>query len=162
MNEIQSVIFEIIYKIASIPNVTKYKSTILYGLTNYVARYSLMNDYYFISKKAKNHILKNKWSINPLSRSKKSIKNGFTYEHPIPSNFITKEILSNPTKEHIKKILTKTDYIAIITQDENKLINLKSSMPKGWCIGDDVWVRYKNSDIKILDKKIKMEGVANR
>ena len=57
MNEIQSVIFEIIYKIASIPNVTKYKSTILYGLTNYVARYSLMNDYYFISKKAKNHIL---------------------------------------------------------------------------------------------------------
>ena len=162
MNETQSILFEIIYKIASIPNISKHKSTVLYGLANYVARYSLMNDHYYISEKAKAHIIKNKWSLNPLSRSKKSIKNGFTYEHPIPSNYITKEILKNPTKEKIKKILTKTDHIAIITQDENKQIKSRSKMPDKWKIGDNIWARYKNTKIKILKAKIKMEGVAHR
>ncbi len=162
MNEVQEVIFEIICKIATIPNVSKYRSTVLYGLTNYIARYSLMNDYYFISEKAKNHIIENNWSLNPLARGKKSIKNGFTYEHLVPSSFVTTEILINPSRENIKQILIKTDFVAIITQDENKNINLQSNMPIGWKIGDDVWVRYKDSNIKILDEKIKMDGVAKR
>ena len=63
-----------------------------------------MSDEYFISKEAKKHILKS-WSINPLTRSIKSKKNGFTYEHVIPSSFVTKEILKNPSKDNIRVVI---------------------------------------------------------
>jgi len=161
MNKTQKTIYEIIYSIASIKNISELGSTVTYGLTNYVARFSLMNDYYFISKEAKKHISKI-WSISPLTRSIKSVKNGFTYEHVIPSSFVTKEILKNPTRNNIKDILIKTDLIAIITQAENKDINLTSSMPENWKIGDSPWARYEDSNITILEEKIKMIGVAKR
>ena len=100
MNKTQEALCEIIYRIASIKNISSFGSTISYGLTNYVARFSLMSDEYFVSKQAKNHILKS-WSINPLTRSIKSKKNGFTYEHVIPSSFVTKEILKNEQTSQI-------------------------------------------------------------
>ena len=161
MNKTQKIIYEIIYSIASIKNISELGSTVTYGLTNYVARFSLMNDYYFIRKEEKKHISKI-WSISPLTRSIKSIKNGFTYEHVIPSSFVTKEILKKPTRNNIKDILIKTDLIAIITQSENKDINLTSSMPENWKIGDSPWARYEDSNITILEEKIKMIGVAKR
>ena len=161
MNKTQEALCEIIYRIASIKNISSFGSTISYGLTNYVARFSLMSDEYFVSKQAKNHILKS-WSINPLTRSIKSKKNGFTYEHVIPSSFVTKEILKNPSKDNIEEVLIATDFVAIITQIENNGINLISKMPEGWKIGDDPWIRYKDSNITILKEKIRMSGVAKR
>lgn len=162
MNDYQFKIFEIICKISSVSDLSKYGATLTYGLTNYVAKYSLMNEEYFISKNAKTHIINNKWNLKPLRRGLKSKRNGFTYEHVIPSSYVSKLILKNPSEENIKFLLKSTDLVIILTHQEHNSIPLKSKMPENWRIGDNEWARYNNTKIEILDEKVKMIGAVAR
>ena len=115
MNELQRVIFEVIVQITSVKDLqnTKYSSDVLYGLHSYVARYSLANDFNLASDKATMQLRKIKAldDRNMLPRSKKSRKNGFTYEHLVPANLISKEILkhrSSPlNKIHVYGVITR-------------------------------------------------------
>lgn len=52
MNELQEVIAEIIFEIIKINKVFKFGDSIKYGIKNFIARYSLASDEYFISIKA--------------------------------------------------------------------------------------------------------------
>jgi hypothetical protein len=45
----------------------------------------------------------------------------------------------------------------VLTQDENKTIELKTKLPKSWSIDDDPFCRYKSTNIE-LDGIVKLCG----
>ena len=82
----------------------------------------------------------------------KSRKNGFTYEHPIPSNRICAEIINNRfNKKLVKKILDWSNHIVVMTTEENnslRKIGLQNNMPEGWLFfKSDVFSRYQNNSL---------------
>ena len=95
MNQLQTQIYQVILAIIRIEEFPEYYKdhTIRYGVLNYVAKYSLAKDEYLISKRAFEHLKLNSFlKQEELRRGLKSRRNGFTYEHPIPSNRISSEI----------------------------------------------------------------------
>ena len=190
MNELQKGIFEVILSILKcdyifsneiIDHEKKRKlidhGSIRYGLLNYVAKYSLANDKYYITNKAfmylkandlldKNEELRRgkKKSVN--SKTKKKYQ--FTYEHPVPSNVISDYlVIHRKDDENIKNILSITDAVTVLTDEEdaelsrNKLID---KMPPGWDIFEgDIFERYKaTKTIEIPNKKINVYGAIKR
>ncbi len=123
--------------------------TIRYGFLNYVAKYSLAKDKYWITEKALQHIKNNNFLKNgSLRRGLKSKKNGFTFEHPIPSNIISRELLENrEDKNKILEILNWSDHIVVITPEEDLALRnagLETKMPDGWkFFADSQFERYK-------------------
>ena len=155
MNELQKKIFNVINAIIEIDDFEEYYKdhTIRYGLMNYVAKYSLAKDKYLITKMCLEH-LENKNFLNKkgLRRGLKSRKNGFTYEHPIPSNRICAEIINNRfNKKLVKKILDWSNHIVVMTTEENnslRKIGLQNNMPEGWLFfKSDVFSRYQNNSL---------------
>ena len=187
MNDLQKYLFEVIKSMVLNRILNKEISTpsgkikminhgaIRYGFLNYVARFSLANDEYLITKDAKD-LLYTKKLINEkgLLRLKKSKKNGFTYEHPVPSNVIGDLLIHNSKSEKdIKEILIKTDKVVVLTNNENARLSLRklnSSMPQGWkyknALNDDseFFARYKIANIEIPkpSSKIKVYGALAR
>lgn len=151
MNSLQEKIFKVILSIVQIEDFDKYydEHAIRYGFLNYVAKYSLAKDTYLITDLAKNHLNKNNFLTNKgLRKGQKSKKNGFTYEHPVPSNIIGSEILKHrKDNETVKKILNWTDLITILTTEEDNALSnagLIKNMPEGWrFFKDDPFERYK-------------------
>ena len=98
MNELQEFIFKIIINIFKIDQIEQFYNTseIRYGILNYVAKYSLARDKYYVTNECLEHLYNLKL-INEkgLRRGSKSKKNQFTYEHPIPSNIIADELFKN-------------------------------------------------------------------
>ena len=187
MNDLQKYLFEVIKSMVLNKVLNKEISTpsgkikminhgaIRYGFLNYVARFSLANDEYLITKDARD-LLHSKKIINEkgLLRSKKSRENDFTYEHPVPSNVIGDLLINNSKSEKvIKEILIKTNKVVVLTNNENAKLSkekLNSSMPQGWkyenALNDDTkfFARYEKAKIEIpkLDSKIKVYGALAR
>ena len=110
MNELQQAIYQVIISIfknellsKEFENHEEYRgqkiinnSAIRYGILNYVARYSLANDKYFITDKCLNYL--NELDLindRGLLRGKKGSKYKFTFEHPVPSNIIADLLYEN-------------------------------------------------------------------
>jgi hypothetical protein len=162
MNDLQKVIFNVIVNIANTPDVFKYKNSTLFGLRNYISRYSLGNDKYFVSEKAYSLFDEHKLKL-PLLRSKlRKLKKHFTYEHPVPSSVVLKHIKnSNKTADEIKAILQVADCVTLVTKEEDKLVSKdhKSRMPKGWiCFEGSNFARYEHCVVKIREEKIPVYG----
>lgn len=104
----------------------------------------------------------------PYRRRASFPKKVFTFEHPIPANTIRTElkdlVLKNKaSKEHVAQILLSTDYVVALTQEENKSIKkeFKTKLPKDWKIGDDPFIRYKDTGI-IVSRKVPVRGAIVR
>ena len=182
MNELQEAIYEVIISIFKNKFLSqKFKkhedylnqkiienSAIRYGILNYVAKYSLANDHYFISDKCFNYLKKtNLINKKGLLRGNKGSKYKFTFEHPVPSNIIADLLYQNYSDEKkLKKILKATDIVTIVTYEENEILNkskLTSTMPPNWKIfKSNIFERYLYSGIKIPTKKIKVYGALAR
>jgi len=163
MNKLQKAFIDEIY--FGIKNELKHKTgePLTYRIRNAIAMYSLANDFYYTSQKTLDHIKKLKLNIS--KRSIKGLKNKITYEHAIPTKVILEECLKQPNKKYITDILIKSDYVAILTHEEDKLLNdagFKFKMPDGWNFGDDVYARYKKVGIRLLKKPIRMFGALKR
>ena len=155
MNDLQLKIFTVIKAIIQIDDFDEYYKdhTIRYGVMNYVAKYSLANNKYLITQRCLDHLNQNRFlNHNGLRRGLKSRKNGFTYEHPIPSNRISKEIINERNDiKMVERILKWSDHIVVLTKEEDdsiKKAGFQSKMPEDWTFfEDDVFARYKYSEI---------------
>jgi hypothetical protein len=171
MNKSQRIIFLTIKSIIQNRELSEEdlkNSNIRYNILNLIARWSLANDTYLLTEIARNHLVENKFMQDEkMTRSKKSQKNGFTYEHPVPSNEICELIMKDRFNDDaIKEILFKTNIVTVITKKENDLLNenkLSSKMPIDWCFEtDDMFARYKNSGVEVPTKVIGMSGAIYR
>ena len=182
MNELQEAIFEVLKSIFKNNNLLnrfqkheEYRgqkiienSAIRYGILNYVAKYSLANDEYFITEKCFKYLNQlNFFSKKGLLRSKKGTKFKFTFEHPVPSNIIADLLLENFNDENkLRDILKETDIVTVLTYDEDKILNnsnLTSRMPSDWKIfKNNNFDRYTYAGINIPTRKIKVYGALAR
>ena len=125
MNELQEAIFEVLKSIFKNNNLLnrfqkheEYRgqkiienSAIRYGIVNYVAKYSLANDEYFITEKCFKYLNQlNFFSEKGLLRSKKGTKFKFTFEHPVPSNIIADLLLENFNDENKLRDILKASF----------------------------------------------------
>jgi hypothetical protein len=154
MNYVQKQIYEVICGICRVENIVEYypESVIRYGILNYIAKYSLANDRYFVTKKSLEHLNRlNLLSDKKLRRGVKSTKLQFTYEHPIPAKVIGEELIKHhKDPEAIKRLLCWTDVVTVLTKDENDILNQKfrSEMPPRWKFFEDSqFARYEQSGI---------------
>ena len=182
MNELQEAIYQVIKSIFKNDFFSKrfkehdeYRgqkiienSAIRYGILNYVAKYSLANDEYFITEKCFEYLAKlNLICDKGLLRSKKGTKFKFTFEHPVPSNIIADLLLDNYNDEvKFKEILKETDIVTVLTYDEDEILNkskLTSRMPSYWQIfQNNSFERYTYAGINIPTRKIKVYGAIAR
>ena len=138
MNDLQNFILKIIINLFNIDQIEQFykRSEIRYGILNYVAKYSLARDKYYITKDCLDHLNRlNLITEKGLRRGSKSKKNQFTYEHPIPSNVIAYKLFENrENPEIIKKILIWSDVVTVLTSKEDELLmkNYRSKMPSQW------------------------------
>ena len=181
MNELQNNIYKVIVSIIETDGIFENfqdkknyglqriidNSSIRYGILNYVAKYSLANDKYFITSKCFDHITKlGLVRKGRLLRGNKGQKNQFTFEHAVPSNVIADEVMKNiRNKNKIKDILDKTDLVTVITYEENDLINktgYNQEMPNDSLVEGDMFARYKLSGVEIPTRKIEVYGAIKR
>ena len=181
MNDLQKNIYKVIVSIIETNGILKKfedkknyghdkiidNSAIRYGILNYVAKYSLANNSYFITSKCYDQI--NNLGLlkeGKLLRSKKGSKNGFTFEHPVPSNVIADEVIKNiGNNNKIMKILRETDLVTVISYDENNKINksgYRQEMPEDSLIQKDMFARYKLSGVEVPTRKIDVYGAIER
>jgi hypothetical protein len=162
MNETQKLLLECIYSLSNIAEIFARGDT-TYGLKNYIARYSLASDKYFISQKAFNEF-KRLDIKSPMTKSSID-KEKFIYEHPIPASFVMRQIEgSDKSKESILKILDYSDCVTILLQEEDKTLGKKyaSKMPKNWSMGDDPHERYHVIGIELANEVWSMKGAIKR
>ena len=164
MNELQTVIFEIIFRIVNVENIFNYGQSTTYGLKNYIARYSLAADQYFISEEAL-ELFKSLQISTPLTRSAIN-KKMFTYEHAIPASYISKLIQqSDLSRESVAELLKLSDCVSIITKEEDKLLAKKYAykMPE-FCevLNESPFQRYKEVEIKLSELKWSVKGSLKR
>ena len=166
MNAIQSEVFEAIMALASIPGFESLyeKSHFRYGFLNYIAKYSLARDTYLATDSALEHILQGKFldSLGRLRRGLKCRKNGFTYEHPVPSNVIGAEIAkSEKSRASVSKILSWSDCIVILTSKEDSLLRESGygvSQVNGWkYFESSQFSRYFASGICSIPPTVELE-----
>lgn len=182
MNELQENIFKVIKSIIQTEGLQNNFSSnsqwrgqkiinhaaVRYGILNYVAKFSLANDTYLITKRCKKHLIEQGLLKNGrLRRGKKGRKNKFTFEHPIPSNVISDLVLSHRNDEKmIKKILLKTDLVTVLTYEENSILDknlLASKMPTNWSLNTgDFFARYTSSNLEIPTDRIEVYGAIAR
>lgn len=165
LNNLQEIYLKIIHSLMNIDGMFDHGAATQYGLLNYIAKYSLANDTYYISKLARSLVI----GEEPFSRKKSFPKSSkvdlartFTFEHPIPVNQIRNFLLKTDRSiDSVRQILDATNYVVVLTQLENKSIKLKTKMPNLWKIGDDPFIRYKNTEIE-LDGIVKIKGAIIR
>ena len=150
MNLLQKDLYTVICSIVKIDGFDRmYEDhTIRYGLLNYIAKYSLAKDTYLATESSLEYLNQSGFlSDGKLRRGLKSQKNKFTYEHPVPSNEIGREIVNNRhDMVQIAKILDWTDRVTILTTEENERFRpfrLTQKMPDGWkFFSDNQFDRY--------------------
>ena len=182
MNELQEAIFEVLKSIFKNNNLLnrfqkheEYRgqkiienSAIRYGILNYVAKYSLANDEYFITEKCFEYLTNlNLINEKGLLRGKKGTKFKFIFEHPVPSNVIADLLLENYHDEtKFRDILKETDIVTVLTYEEDEVLNkskLTSRMPSKWQIfRNNSFERYSYAGISIPTRKIKVYGALAR
>lgn len=162
MNDLQRVIFEIIFQIANTPGAFDHGDSVLYGLKNYIARHSLANDTYFVSEKAFAQFPNYSLSL-PLRRSKiGNLKKHFTFEHPVPASMVAAQIRdSGRSLEEIDRILNFADCVTLVTKEEDRLIgeSFISTMPDGWQYHHgSCFARYEHCAVNLRAEKIPVFG----
>ncbi len=170
MNSLQEKYSKIICALLNVVDIDYFNGDLGYGLSNYIAKFSLAKDYYYISNQAL-AIISNLYEERP-NRLIRSAKQGeeFTYDHAIPVNIIKRELLSLPLKtlEEVQTILSLSDYVMIITKEENRLLNfsgLKENLPLGIQLRDNInpFVRYQEIQINYnTEETINMFGAIIR
>ena len=168
MNKLHKTYLNCIYALVNVDGIFDHGADTQYGLMNYIAKFSLANDEYQISRLARSYLkgqepyIRNK-TIFPKNNTSEP-ERSFTFEHPIPSSVI-RDLLreSSRSLDDVEKILLQTSYIVVLTQSENKLIKseYRSKMPRGWVLGDDPYARYVDTPIQ-LDGVIKVRGAIVR
>jgi len=164
MNELQQAYVKIIVALSNIPEIWEFGGDTLYGLSNYIAKFSLASDEYWVSQRGFEELERQGLSLSPLRRGHVS-KKLCTFEHAVPVSIIRQLIKgSSQTEEYISKILKETNCIVIITQEENKILSkqYRQHMPKNWVLGDgSPFARHEECGIKILGR-IQMTGAIIR
>lgn len=99
-------------------------------------------------------------SPNALELIKQGNTKDLIYEHMIPKELYIQSRCLNAIKQRrplsldaIYNMLNKYWYIALITKEEDKLLNslkLRKQMPEIWD-GEDVLARYKAANIALID-----------
>ena len=163
MNQTQIAIYELI--VDSLDNIERNNpgEIINWVARNLIAKFSLANDYYFITKFTKNQLELS--GIDYRKRANKIKKNNYTFEHPVPSKVVLNELLKVKKDSDRLEILKYSDCVVILSRDEDEKLSsakLKSSMPKNWKYFDNIFARYESIGIDILDEKIKMIGAIKR
>ena len=157
MNQLQVDIFNVITSMIALEGfVRMYQDhTIRYCLLNYIAKYSLARGTYLATEASLDYLDRSGFLRDgKLRRGLKSKKNKFTYEHPIPSNVIGRDIIENRhNKQEIAKILEWSDRVTILTSAENgkfSQFKLTNNMPDGWkFFSGNPFARYLVSGICI-------------
>jgi hypothetical protein len=163
LNKLQNTYLNIIHALINVEGIFDHGSDTQYGLINYIAKFSLGGDSYFISDYAYS-----KLSDESSYRRRGSFpKKIFTFEHPIPANVIRtmlKDLVNEGSSiDKVAEILTSTDYVVALTQEENSRIRkeYKTKLPNDWKLGDDPFVRYKDTGI-VITRKISVQGAIVR
>ena len=136
-----------------------------YGLSNYIAKFSLAKENYRISEEALDLIRCNNQNFNfSLRRSAKQTRL-FTYEHPVPVSIIRSKLLTldYKTLDEVEQILVNSDYVTILTRLEDRelsLNGLKQSMPDNieWTPNTNPFLRYETIGITLSDNLVQMVG----
>lgn len=182
MNELQEAVLDVIVAIFSIEDIHNNfdkdgpwkgqqkirHATIRYGLLNYVAKFSLANDRYFVTEKSKKHLVDNNFLKNGvLRRGDKGKHGGFTHEHPVPANVIADLLYRyRSDKVKIREILLRTDQVTVLTYQENELLSkngFTQAMPSGWNIEDgDIFERYLRSGVEVPTETVAVTGAIAR
>ena len=182
MNELQKGIFEVIKSILSNDYINQtreletgswsepliHNSAIRYGILNYVAKFSLANDNYFITQNCLTHLRKNGLlNSKGLLRAKKGARYKFIFEHPVPSNVIGDLLYANKdNKDMMLKILKETDCVTIMTYEENFVLiknGFADNMPHDWKIlKDDPFARYDACGFDRPETKVPVYGALAR
>jgi hypothetical protein len=155
MNSQQRQISDVLWAILNVDSIEEsfHDSAIRYGILNYVAKYSLARNTYYVTETSLKHLGRLKL-LGPkgLRRGSKSIKNGFTYEHPVPSNVIADQLFSVRTnRELFYRTLAWSDLVTVLTTQEDKELASRyiSSMPDGWAFfADSPFARYEQCEIQ--------------
>ena len=92
-------------------------------------------------------------------------KGRLVYDHAVPFKYVQEELLalSDVTADSVQGVLSKFCAAALITKEENAILNRKgygSAMPEGWD-GTDLLARYKAADIEIVKNAVPLEGVTD-
>ena len=163
MNQTQRAIYELI--VDCLDNIERNNpgEIIKWVARNLIAKFSLANDYYLITKFTKNQLESS--NIDYRKRTNKIKKNNYTFEHPVPSKVVLNELLKVTKDSDRLEILKFADCVVILSGDEDKKLSnskLKSSMPNGWNYFDNIFARYETVGIDILKDRIKMIGAIKR
>ena len=154
-------------------------STNKYGLSNYIAKFSLANTTYLASSRAherlQEHFMMNPQLNNIMRRSHRKQLN-LMFEHVIPVKLIMAEFRSMTDKSlnNVRAVLEGSSYVVILDRDENSILDaeVRSTMPEhinGWFqILKNPFARYDQCNIEMArDERgnhvqIKMTGAILR
>jgi len=125
---------------------------------NQVAMFSNSSDSYHITQKTK-EILESK-NIDITDRRNKSTKNGYTFEHPVPCAVVRNQMANVNTIQEKSDIMLKNNHVVILSSEEDKTLP-RQTMPTDWD-GNDVWARYEEKGLKVMDEKVSMRGPIKR
>jgi hypothetical protein len=171
MNNTQRTYSNIIYALLNIPEVNWNEGNFSYGLSNYIAKFSLAKDHYQISDAAQNLFIQLYNQIpNNLVRSAK-VRNGFTYDHVVPVKLLKEYLLTNVIQyqdiQFIQNTLQVFDKIVIITNEENERLTdcgLRQKLPAYFNVSHIIereishYIRYEHANITISNTNILMTG----
>ncbi len=161
MNDLQKVLFNIIVNIVNTPGVFDYRNDIDKPIRNFISRYSLANDSYYVSESA--YELFDQFNLTlPLRRSKlRKLKEHFTYEHPVPSCVVLGLIKqSNQKPEEVEQFLKIADCVTLVTKKEDRVLNAhRDNMPEEWnYVTCSQFARYDFHELNIRKEKISVIG----
>ena len=125
---------------------------------NQIAMLSNAGDTYYITQKTKDKLDAN--LIDITDRRNKSTKNGYTFEHPVPCAVVRNQMANANTIQEKSDIMLKNNHVVILSSEEDKTLP-RQTMPTDWD-GNDVWARYEEKGLKVMDEKVSMRGPIKR
>ena len=125
---------------------------------NQIAMLSNAGDTYYITQKTKDKLDAN--LIDITDRRNKSIKNGYTFEHPVPCAVVRNQMANVNTIQEKSDIMLKNNHVVILSSEEDKTLP-RQNMPTDWD-GHNVWARYEAAGLQVMDETVSMHGPIRR
>ena len=102
------------------------------------------------------------WSVNAYNqfllmkkqkKSKAECEKNLRHEHVYPQILLIKKLkdLKKPTSKILKKLFKEYAIAAVVTKDENNLLN-KARLRISTISDNNIWLRYNNKDVEIKIK----------
>ena len=139
-----------------------------YLTNNMIARYGSANDIRRVSVEAEKVLISEGFIFSEVHGRVKFNTSKLPYisEHTVPAVVIRGLLMSSDlSDESIKSILQSHSVVTLVTREEDKMLNdngLRSKMPSGWTMGDDIFARYRHVGITLSDTTFKVKGAAYR